>query len=70
MKLGVFPVDSLDSRPVVHAQLKRAEQDPRQVLRIQIIHVGLNDKEPLLQPQTIPWRGGVTEIVHVAGSSS
>jgi hypothetical protein len=67
---GDFPIGSLESRAVVRAQLERAEREPGQVLRIQIIHVGLDDKEPLPQPQTIPWRGGVTEIVHVAGSSS
>jgi hypothetical protein len=70
LKPGDFPLGSPESRAMARAQLERAEREPRQVLRIRIIHVGLDSKEPLPQPQTVPWQGGVTEIIHVAGDSS
>jgi hypothetical protein len=54
---------------MARAQKERAEQEPKQVLKVRVIHVGLDDRELLPKPQTISWRGGVTEIVHVAGSS-
>ncbi len=69
LKPGDFPLGSPESRAVVRAQLERARREPRQELRVQIIHIGLDDKEPLPQSQTIPWQGGVTEITHVAGSN-
>lgn len=62
-----FPLGSPESRPMARAQLERAEREPAQVLRIRVIHVGHDSKEPLPQSQRFPWQGGVTEIIHVAG---
>lgn len=70
LKPGYFPLGSTESRAMARAQLESAEREPRQVLRVQIIHIGLDDKERLPQSRTILWQGGVTEIVHIAGSSS
>ncbi len=70
LKPGDFPLGSPKSRAVARAQLARAEREPRQVLRVQVIHIGLDNKEPLPQSQTIPWQGGTTEIIHIAGSNS
>jgi hypothetical protein len=68
LKPAHFPLGSPESRAMARAQLEPAEREPTQVLRIRVIHVGLDSKEPLPQPQRIPWQGGVTEIIHVAGS--
>jgi hypothetical protein len=70
LKPGHFPLGSPESRAMARAQLERAEREPAQVLRVRVIHVGLDRNEPLRQPQRFPWQGGVTEIIHVAGSSS
>jgi hypothetical protein len=70
LKPGDFPLGSRESRAIARAQLERAEREPTQVLRIRVIHVGLDSKERLPQPQKFRWQGGVTEIIHVAGSSS
>jgi hypothetical protein len=70
LKPGYFPVGSPESRAMARAQLECAEREPRQVLRIRVIHIGLDSKEPLPQSQKFRWQGGVTEIIHVAGSSS
>ena len=55
---------------MARAHLERAEWEPGQTLRIRVVRVGGDSKEPLPPPQTIPWQGGVTEIIHLAGSSS
>ncbi len=70
LKPGYFPLGSVESRVMARAQLECAEREPKQVLRIRVIHVGLDSKEPLPQRQKLSWQGGVTEITHVAGSSS
>lgn len=70
LKPGYFPLGSPESRAMARAQLERAEREPTQVLRIRVIHVGLDSKELLPRPQRLPWQGGVTEIIHVAGSDS
>jgi hypothetical protein len=76
LKPGDFPLGSPESRAMARAQLERAEREPRQVLRIRIIHVGLDSKEPLPQPQTVPWQGGERKsstspvTVHEAGRLS
>jgi hypothetical protein len=70
LKPGDFPLGSPKSRAVVRAQLERAEREPSELLKVEIVHIGFDDKEPLPQSRTIPWQGGVTEIIHIAGSSS
>jgi hypothetical protein len=69
-KPGDFPLGSPESRAMARAQLERSERKPGQVLRIRVIHIGVDSIEPLPQAQTYPWQGGVTEIIHTADSSS
>lgn len=68
-KPGNFPIGSSESRAAARAQLERLNQ-PKEILRVRVIHVGHDGKEPLPPPQRHRWTGGVTEIIHVAGSSS
>ena len=68
-KPGDFPIGSSESRAAARVQIERSKQ-PREVIRVRVIHIGHDGKEPLLPPQKFPWKGGVTEIVHTAGSNS
>jgi hypothetical protein len=66
MKPSDFQLGSLASRAAARAQLERVKQGPEEVISIRVVYIGYDGKEPLPSPQRIPWKGGVTEIVHVA----
>lgn len=68
-KPGSFPIGSSESRAAARVQLERSKQ-PKEVIRVRIIHVGHNGKEPLPPSKSISWQGGITEIVHVSGGNS
>jgi hypothetical protein len=65
MKPSDFQLGSLASRVAARAQLERVKQG-RETISIRVVYIGYDGQEPLPPPQTIPWKGGVTEIVHVA----
>jgi len=47
----------------------RADQE-KNVILLTIEHIGHDGKDPLPPPRRIEWEGGVTRIIHVAGSGS
>jgi hypothetical protein len=63
-KPGNFPICSPESRAAARAMLERAEREPGTVLRLVIVHIGHDERDPLPAPERIKWAGGVTEIVH------
>jgi hypothetical protein len=67
VKPADFPLGSAESRAAARAQLERAKREPGEVIRVQIVYIGHDKKEPLPPPERIPWKGGVTEMIWVAG---
>ena len=67
MKLSDHPLGSVASRALIRSKLENAERQPGQILKVQVIHIGYDGKSPLPVPLRLPWQGGVTEIVHIAG---
>jgi len=69
VKPADFPLGSAESRAAARVQLERSKE-PKEVIRVRVVHVGDDGKEPLPPSQRHRWTGGVTEIIHVAGSDS
>lgn len=70
-KPGAYPMGSLESRSAARTILERMRTDQRKtIILVRIEHIGYNGKEPLPPSQRISGKGGVTEIIHVAGANS
>lgn len=70
-KPGNYELGSIESRTAARAMMERIQTARKKnVILVRIEHIGHDGKEPLPLSQRIPWEGGVTEIIHVAGSSS
>ena len=69
MKPADYPLGSAESRAAARVQIERSKE-PKEVIRVRVIHVGHDGKEPLPPSQRLPWNGGITEIVHIASSDS
>lgn len=68
---GNYQLGSIESRMAARAMMERIQTARKKnVILVTIDHIGRDAKEPLPSPRRIPWEGGVTEIIHVAGSSS
>jgi hypothetical protein len=65
MKPADFCLGSIESRVAARAQLEWAK--PEIVLRVRIVHIGHDGTTPLPVAQHIVWKGGASQIVHVAG---
>jgi hypothetical protein len=70
MKPSDFRLGSIESRAAARVQFELAEREPEAFIRLRVIHVGHDGKEPLPASRRVPWRGGVTEIIHLAGDGS
>jgi hypothetical protein len=67
---GNYQLGSIESRTAARAMLDRIQtRQKNNVVVVRIEHIGHDGKEPLPLSQRIPWGGGVTEIIHVAGGS-
>ena len=60
-----FPIGSTESRAAARAMMTR---EPENVFRLTVVHVGHDGKSPLPASTRSEWNGGVTEILHIAGS--
>jgi hypothetical protein len=70
-KPGVYALGSLESRIAARTMLERIRTDQeKSVILVRIEHIGHDGKEPLPSVQRILSEGGITEIIHVAGSGS
>jgi len=70
-KPGNYQLGSVESRTAARAMLERIQtSQQKNGIVVRIEHIGYDGKEPLPLSQRIPWGGGITEIIHVAGSSS
>jgi hypothetical protein len=70
-KPGNYVLGSIESRIAARAMSKRIRADQeKNVILITIEHIGHDGKDPLPPPRRIEWEGGVTRIIHVAGSGS
>jgi hypothetical protein len=66
MKPSDFALGSIESRAAARVQLKR---EATVVLRVSVIHIGYDGVIPLPPLQVVKWKGGSTEIVHLAGAT-
>jgi|HubBroStandDraft_4_1064222.scaffolds.fasta_scaffold487713_2 hypothetical protein len=70
-KPGNYALGSIESRTAARAMLERIRSDREEnAIIVRIEHIGHDQKDSLPPPRRIVWEHGVTEIVHVAGSSS
>ena len=61
-----FPIDSTESRAAARAMITR---EPEKVIRLTIVHIGHDGKEPLPPSSRSEGDGGVTEILHVGSDN-
>ena len=67
---GNSELGSIESRTAARAMLERIQTSrQKNAIVVRIEHVGHDGKEPLPVSQRIRWGGGITEIIHVSGSS-
>lgn len=70
-KPGNHQLGSIESRTAARAMLERIRtSQEKNVIVVRIEHIGHDAKESLPLPRRIPWIGGATEIIHVAGDGS
>ena len=70
-KPGNYQLGSIESRTAARAMLECIQtRQKKNAIVVRIEHIGHDGKEPLPLAQRIPWGGGMTEIIHVSGSSS
>jgi hypothetical protein len=66
---GNYQLGSIESRTAARAMLERIQtSQQKNAIVVRIEHIGHDGTEPLPLPRRIPWKGGATEIIHVAGS--
>jgi hypothetical protein len=67
---GNYQLGSIESRTAARAMLERIQtSQQKNAIVVRVEYIGHDGKEPLPLSQRIPWGGGITEIIHVAGSS-
>lgn len=70
-KPGNYQLGSIESRAAARAMSEHTQTNRKKnVIHVRIEYISYDGKEPLPLPRRIPWEGGVTEIIHVAGNSA
>jgi len=66
-----YQIGSIQSRIAARAIIERIQLErERNAIIVTIEHIGRNDRDPLPPPRRVVSKGGITEIIHVAGSGS